>query len=287
MVGFEPEASDRNGNNHGLDIDISRQGVTRRARPNIWIASARPDDPVPTITPADMLREARVYRDLPLRVTGYTSRGAIEGELQVAVLGEAAEPASAIVAAAVGLFDSQGRLIAQWTANDTDVGRRAVFAAVSAAPGTYRVRFAARDADGRTGTADTEITAALASAGVYQLSSALLGLMRPGQDGGAASFQPRLEFTTEPVAIAYIEVYGGHAGERVSANVEIATSLDGPPVLATPLALQPTGDDDRFLAMGAVPIGGLPVGDYVVRVNVGPEGQAAARVVRTLRKSAG
>lgn len=287
MVGFEPEGSDRNGNNHGFDVSISRPGVTQRARPNIFIASARPDEPVPTITPADMLREARVYRDLPLRVTGYSSRGTTPDEVQIAVLGEAAEPTAAIVAAAAGLFDSEGRLIAQWTANDSDVGRRAVFAAVSATPGTYRLRFAARDADGRTGTADTEIVAGLARAGQYELSSALLGLMRPGRDGASASFQPRLEFTTEPVAIAYIEVYGGQAGNRVAANVEIATSVDGPPVIATPLAIQPTDDDNRFLAMGAVPIGGLPAGDYVVRVNVGAEGEVPAQVLRTLRKSAG
>jgi hypothetical protein len=89
------------------------------------------------------------------------------------------------------------------------------------------------------------------------------------------------------VAIAYVEVYGGQAGDRVGAMVELAASIDGPSLVALPLALEPTPDANRFQATGAVPIGNLPPGDYVVRVSVGPDGGAATMVMRTLRKSAG
>jgi hypothetical protein len=40
------------------------------------------------------------------------------------------------------------------------------------------------------------------------------------------------------------------------------------------------------VATGAVPIGALPPGDYVVRAMVALEGHPATRVVRTLRKVA-
>ena len=287
IIGFEPEPSDRNGENHGLEIGISRSGVARRSRPFVSIAKAQPDQPVPTITPADMLREARVYRDLPLRSTGYNSRGASAGEVQVLVLGEAIEPSAALVAAAAGLFDTQGRLIAQWTATPETLGRRSVIGALAAPAGTYRLRFAARDSDGRTGTADSQIEVGLASANGFALSSVVLGLSRAATATTTASFQPRLEFTTEPVAIAYVDIYGGQAGDRVAAQVELARSLDGPAVFTLPLALEPTSESNRFQAMGAVPIGGLPDGDYLVRIAVGAEGQAVTRVVRTLRKIAG
>jgi hypothetical protein len=287
IVAFEPAPSDRNSEHHGLEITIAREGVNERARPTIAIAAARPDDPVPTLTPSDMLREARVYRDLPLRTTGYSSRGAVPDEPRVIIMGEAAEPTAALVAAAAGVFDSDGRLIAQWTANSSDLGQRATLGALTAPPGTYRLRFAARDADGRTGTADTDIQVGLTGGAGFELSSVVLGLSRPSGANAAVAFQPRMEFTTEPVAIAYVEVYGGQAGDRVGAMVEVASSIGGPPLVALPLALEPTREPDRFQATGAVPIGGLPAGDYVVRVSVGAEGQQATTVTRTLRKSAG
>lgn len=286
LVAFEPEPSDRNSEHHGLAIEISRPGVDERVRPTIAIAKLS-DDPIPTLTPADMLREARVYRDLPVRATGFTSQGVSPDEPRIIVMGETIEPTAALVAAAAGLFDQQGRLIAQWTANSSDLGQRATLGALTAPPGTYRLRFAARDADGRTGTADTQIDVALASGSSFELSSVVLGLSRAGMGNTSTAFQPRLEFTSEPVAIAYIEIYGGQAGDRVNARVEIAQSVEGDAIVMLPLAVEQTRDPNRWQATGAVPIGGLPPGDYLVRVIVGPEGETPARVIRTLRKSAG
>jgi hypothetical protein len=57
--------------------------------------------------------------------------------------------------------------------------------------------------------------------------------------------------------------------------------------MTMPLAIESTSDPDRYQATGAVPIGNLPAGDYVVRVVVGLEGQGEGRVMRTIRKSEG
>jgi hypothetical protein len=158
--------------------------------------------------------------------------------------------------------------------------------ALSAAPGTYRLRAAARDDGGRNGTADTEVHVELTPAGELRLSSVVLGLSRPAGATGT-SFQPKLEFTTEPVAITLVEIYGGQEGARVAALVELAQTVNGAPIMTMPLAIESTSDPDRYQATGAVPIGNLPAGDYVVRVVVGLEGQGEGRVMRTIRKSEG
>ena len=88
----------------------------------------------------------------------------------------------------------------------------------------------------------------------------------------------RLRFREELRVVARAEFGLGEDVER---------SLDGPPLVALPLAVEATNEGNRFQATGAVPIGGLPVGDYLVRVSVGPEGGEPASVVRTLRKSTG
>ena len=147
-----------------------------------------------------------------------------------------------------------------------------------AAPGSYRLRVAAIDSTGRAGTVDDEVTAETAGSGPMRLSSLLLGLSRDG------NFVPRLQFTTEPVAIGYVELYGAAAGSKVTATLEVASTLNGPALTVVPLAIEAAGKD-RYVARGAIPIGALPAGDYSIRALIGLEGHPMTRVVQTLRKA--
>jgi hypothetical protein len=282
LVSFVPEESDLNGQHHGLDISVTRSDTEVRARSYLAVDEGPSPDTIPTLTPIDMLRVARVYRDLPLRTTGYASRG-LDGRLNIIAIGEAIEPDAAIVAASAALFDTSGRLVAQWTADGTDLGGRAVMAALEAPPGMYRLRFAARDVLGRSGTADTDIEVTLGQAGMIEMSAIVLGVSRAIGDADPA-FMPKLEFTTEAVAIAYLEIYGATAGASVVGGLEISATADGPAIMVAPMSLEPTTDADRFQGTSSIAIGALPPGDYVVRVTLGLEGGAQGRVSRTLRK---
>jgi hypothetical protein len=86
------------------------------------------------------------------------------------------------------------------------------------------------------------------------------------------------------VAIGYVEFVGGTAGVGVRASIEIAKTAAGPAIIATPLAIQASQDAGRFSARGALPIGALPPGDYVVRALVGGDGQPIGQITRTMRK---
>ena len=136
------------------------------------------------------------------------------------------------------------------------------------------------DAAGRGGSTDAEVSAETTAAGPLKLSSLVVGLSRNG------TFVPRLQFGNEPVAIGFLEIYGGTAGQGIGAAVEIAKTLDGPPLVVTRLAIEASGNPGLFRATGAVPIGALPPGDYVVRALVALKDQPYGRVVRTIRKVA-
>jgi len=153
-----------------------------------------------------------------------------------------------------------------------------VITGLVAKPGAYRLRVAATDASGRAGTADYDIEAELAPAGPLALSSMMVGLSRGG------GFSPRFQFGSEPVALAYVEIYGQTGGAPVSMAIEIATAPNGPARVSIPGAVAETRSSDRRLATAAIPIGGLAPGDYVVRAVVSMEGQPSGRVVRTIRK---
>ena len=54
------------------------------------------------------------------------------------------------------------------------------------------------------------------------VSGLVLGLSRGG------SFRPRLQFGKEPVAIGYLEIYGGGPGdESLAVTIEVAMSPTG------------------------------------------------------------
>jgi len=153
-----------------------------------------------------------------------------------------------------------------------------VAGAMSVPAGAYRLRVAAIDTSGRSGSADYDVTAEIIRSGPLKLSSLVLGLNRSG------GFTPKLQFTTEPLAIAYVEMEGAPAGARVTAVLEVAQSVNGPAIVTVPLAIA-SASNDRYTAMGAVAVGALPAGDYIIRALIGLEGHTVTRVFQTMRKA--
>jgi VWFA-related protein len=273
VASFAPERSDRSGRTHQVGVRVARPDVVVRARPEITFP--KPDEGQ-TTTVRDIVRGGKPFTDLRIRASAYTSRSAEPDKLKVIACVEPADPGAKIATLAAVLIDESGRPVAQWTGSGADITTTPVMAGMLVPPGAYRLRVGAIDAIGRGGAVEADIDAVLTAAGALRLSSVVLGLSR---DGG---FIPKLQFGAEPVALAYVEIYGGTPGMRVIAALELAPTLNGPAIITVPLAIQPL--DNHHVAKGAVPIGALPPGDYVVRALVGLEGQPMARVVRTLRK---
>jgi hypothetical protein len=284
MAGFEPLAGDRNGVSRQAQVRVLREGVQVRSLPNITIPKVekRPSAKPQTVTPRSMLREARSFRDLPLRGVGYVSNNPEDGRLKIVCMIETMEPSVQLSAAAAGLFDEDGRLHAQWTAEPKSLAAGPIVGAlVATRPGRYRLRVAATDTAGRSGSADYEVMAELVPAGPLKISSLVLGLSRAG------GFAPRMLFSAEPVALGYVDIYGTTDVGEVAVSAEIARSVEGPALTpAIPGAVRTVTGEPRLIATVAVPIGGLVPGDYVVRLTV-TAGQASGRVYRTLRKGRG
>ena len=274
LATFDAEPSERNGQANRLEIKVTRPDVATRAPASLAIARAE----MPArkaVTPRDMLRESTVYRDLPLRVAGFASRDAGD-KLKLVVVGEPLDPAAKLTAAAVGVYDAKGRLIAQSTAQPEMLASMPLMLAVVTPPGTYRIRLAASDAGNRSGTADYEMPVELVQAGALKLSTILLGT----SDGG---FKPLLEFRNEPVAVATFEFYGKPSG-GLAARLELASSVDGPALQQAKAGGAATKDPDRFIITGTFDIASLAPGDYAVRAIVGTPESGTGRLIRTLRK---
>jgi len=270
---LEPVSSDVFGRSRPFGVRVARRGVTVRARPEITLTDVgRAGTTRAAVT--DLLASSEAFTDLRLRVGGFTVRDA-DGKLRVGVLIEPGDPSVVLSSAGAILIDPTGRVAARW--NATDAAERPLLGAMTAQPGTYRVRAAAINTTGRGGAAEVEIDVGLTEVGALSLGSLRLSASR----GGTSSLQ--LEFGSEPTARASFDIYGGTAGQRLSATLEVSRDLDGPALATLPLALT-RADETRVVAAGTVPLGALAPGDYVVRGIVRLEDGTTGRVVRTLRK---
>jgi hypothetical protein len=280
LAAIDPESGQRNGLSHRIDVSAARPGVTIRVRPRVVVPKSAAKSTAPAQTPQAMLRDGRMYRDLPLRASAFVSAEPQEERLRIVGVAESLDRTAAITSAAFGLIDSRGRLVAQWTANERELSRSPVASAGLAAPGTYRLRVAAVDTAGRRGATDYEFDAGLMSGYGLRLSTLVLGV-------SLAGFSPRLQFSAEPTAMGFFEVYGtGPDGEKLSVAFELAAELDGPAIVRTPGTLTATREAGVRRASGVVPIAALPPGDYIIRGIVSLDGNPIGQVHRTLRKSA-
>lgn len=261
-----------------LEIKTTRPDVTIRARPRIALVRASTDAGRKTaVTPRDILRQSRRYDEFPMRSTAYVGANPGDTKLRVIAVAEA-EPSVKMTAAAVGVFDTAGKMIGQWTAKPEELPGATLMAGLLVPPGSYRLRVAVVDAQGRAATTDSQLDARLQTAGPIKMSGIILGVSRQG------SFQPRMLFSTEPTAIAQLELHDLPDGARPTARLEIARSMNGPALSSVPAAITPSQDPSRATVTAVMPVGALPPGDYVVRVIVTPASGPAGRVIRTLRK---
>jgi hypothetical protein len=283
---FDTEAGERLGGvSHQLDVkSVVRKDIDIRVRPQIVLTPTRavtPDTGVASFANAfELIRSGRSFRDLPLRATTLSARGT-EGAINVIAWFDSADPAAKLTSAAAALFDGEGRGVAYWRSQPGDLTGSISVVGLLVPKGRYRLRIGAIDAGGRYGVIDDMVTAELGTAGPLTMSGLSFGVSR------SAGFQPRFQFSTEASALAHLEFYGGVAGTPVSALFEVSETTDGPPLFRVPGAISPTPDDDRFTVTGAIPVGILPPGDYVIRAIVGVQGKSSGRVLRTLHKAGG
>jgi hypothetical protein len=264
---------DVQGRSRTLDVRVRRRDVVVRARPEITFLDAASPSRTRLALP-DLIASRDAYSDVGLRAAAFTVREA-DGRLRVGVVVEPVDDLLEVASAGAALIDGD-EIVARWAAGDTLA--RPLLGAMSAPEGRYRLRVVVIDKAGRVGAAEDVVDVGLTAVGPLSLGSLVLGLSRHD------TLVPQLQFGTEPAAIASFDIYGGAAGMRISAAVEVGRSPDGPPIVSMPLALT-RADDTRVVATGTVPIGALPAGDYVVRGVIRLEDGTTGRVLRALRKA--
>ena len=280
LLGFEPEAGDRDGGSHQIKVAVSRSEATVRARGLLSIPAA---PPTPKELLAAALRSPLLDSGLPVRLTAYTLTDAAAGKVRVlmaARVGGSTRPLSVGFA----LADAAGKVAASraYEGIAGGEGEWVEFTAEAVVdPATYNLRLAAVDAVGRRGSVEHTVKAALLSAGGLEISDLVLA---PSSAGAAVRPAVDLELAGGGLS-ALLELASRDPARLARASVafELAESAEGRALLRAPVEAGAPGKDGTRVARVEIAAGLLPPGDYAARAEVSVEGKPVAVVTRPFR----
>ena len=288
LLGFEPEAGDRDGRSHNISVKVNRDDVSVRSRQEFGVGLSKGKSGKETVT--DLLRSAVPATTLPVMVTTYMFQDPGSLKVRVLVAMDVDRPADPKEKFSVGmvLVDENGNSGASFfhpalaPSPQSPPGTQRFFATLLTDPGAYKLRVAVADSSGSSGSVERNVRAYMRRLGPFRVSDLMLGAQTPG--GGAAAIVPTVTGqTTGDTLHAYVELFAENAAmyDRASVLVEIGASADAPALQSAAAHVQANDTDPRSRAIGvAIPIGSLAPGTYVARAVIVVDGQKAGTITR-------
>jgi VWFA-related protein len=269
LLGFDPEAKDRDGKDHKLRVEVPGRKTTirTRARVNIPAAGARKKDEEIL---AGLMRAPFVATELPIRVATFSVRDREKTKVRVLVSAEVSQVRGGGLVAGFVLLDSKGKVAATEGQRLAETGAADPVSWLGTAavePGVYTLKFSVVDRSGRRGSVERELKAGITGAGGIEVSDLLLGPVPARESALRPGVDPR---SSGGALLAHIELYGPDPDRLKAAvvNLEVAESAEGVAVLTAPTTTNDAPAGDRRVAQGAIPLDVLPPGDYVARATL-------------------
>jgi VWFA-related protein len=288
ILGVEPLKSDRDGKPHNIRVQVRRSGTSIRSRQQFRYLARAPSDWSRDDQINRALRSPSPMTQIPMRLTTYAYQGAApqSQKAQIVVAAEIDPPTSGVVDVAIGhaLYDQTGRAV--------DVGEeRKIYSANSdrplryelgllVTPGTYRLRLAAIDLSGNSGSVDREIYAPQTNTQELAVGDLMLASDRDTQGGNVRP--PVLLKVDDGFVQTFTEIYTNKPGSLAQAQVafEVAEGPDAPALKSDTASFQSKPDGMSAASAANVSVGALPPGRYVVRAVITSSGRTVGKLIR-------
>jgi len=285
LLGVDSDPADHDGRQHPIRIDVSRRGATVRTRRQLLNVPAdlnRPRTPREAIVAS--LTAPLLMSALPLRVTTYALRGPEQAKVQLLIRADVGTDYATATPAWVGFViqDRSGRVVESPGAVNVMLapvmngvpGSLQYSGGASLDPGEYTIKLAVAEGD-RIGSVEHPVHAMLVDVGEVKLSELMVG----GPADATDILHPTVGHTVSFGSVhGYLEVYGSHL-ERVAVRYEIATSAEGPALIAADVPKRQAGGD-RALFTQVMAVAKLPPGEYVLRATVTSGGSSLKKLMR-------
>ena len=271
-LAVEPQPADLDGKPHQVKVTTTRKAEVRARK---YVASENPPaDPATYL--AQLIAQPVDVGDLPIAIAAHSVRGDEAATLKVMIRADIGHGVATTAplryqAVVIGANDNAGVNVTGTAASDGGV-----VITTQLAPGRYRVRLAAVEAGGRSGTLEVPIVAGLRSVGGFQLGDLIVGTVA-GQSltpsiyaPGGNPLIPTLEMTTADSA-RFAQTSVGFEVRRAGSDDVVATGTG---------RLEQTQYDRQQIARGTVPTSELAPGEYTLSAVIKVDGQPAGRVSR-------
>ena len=291
ILGVEQRPVDSIGDRHRIDVEVRRRDVTIRSRQAFVLSPARlarRARETPEAALRDVLGSPFAVSGLPLRVTTFAQQDPKSDKVQLVVAAQVGEAGAKPGAYTVGyiVVNNENRVAASFLEQMTlspgsgspNEPLRFV-GGVEVDPGTYSLRFAAIDQEGRRGSIVRDVSAWKMAGEPFAMGDLVVGPV-PAQGKGVA-IQAEPYIGTDGVA-AYLELYSTteETWKGTTVAFEIADTEDAPALTSLDVPVEPGRQPTWRMASGVVAASALPPGRYVARAKVARDGKAVGVLVR-------
>ena len=294
LLGVESRPRDRDGRRHRIGVKSTRRGLTVYARRG-FLATTSPGATSPEDAVKKALRAPLPINELPMRVAAWTYKEPNGARVRLLLTTEIERAAdqSLEYTAGIAFIDRNNR------ASATEVERRtlrtseadpsvAVYTgAMVLDPGTYLIRIAVADSEGRIGSVDRRINA-------WQMNATGLTvgdlLVAQGQADPNAPLVPTIEPRVgNGRLVAMMEVYAPNISsmQGLQGTFDILTTENAPPLSSAPMRIAAGSSPEIGILHGGFSTATLPPGRYLARASVAHAGKAQGHIVRPFHVVAG
>ena len=289
LLGFEPEASDRDGKRHRIAVDVRRGGVQIRSRAEFMVDAPTRANAQQTL--AGLLRSPAVATGVPIKLTTYAFQDpdSIKIRLLVALEVERSD-GSGDMALGLALIKPDGETGATFFQPSidapTDGQTQTCFATLLTEPGLYTLKAAVVDAKGRRGSLERPVRAYMTRISRFRATQLLIG---DGEKQGPNEQRiiPTVSGNITGAQLhAYMELFADSPAAFDGAAVKLEIVPDGASTVVDSAAasLQPAGADPRVrAAAGSIRLSLLPPGAYIARAVVSIDGRPVGDMTRAFR----
>ena len=288
-LGVQVLPEDLDGKDHRISVKVGRPGVSLASYRRV-LAGTRPKDDAP-VDPETALRDALkggpLRTGVDLRATSYVLHATSDPkQLRVVAVGDVNRAAAGKAKAVAALYDADGRPVTAME-NSVEIAADtpgALSIELTAPPGTYVLRVAVLDAEGRIGSLERLVEARwVKTAGIETPGLVLFRSQR----GGPAAPRPIFDgVTTADEVIAQVALAGPVAERKTQVVFEVArTGSTSPLVRRTGRIAQTTGG--TTVAQEILPASMLPPGRYTLSAKIGGGTAALSRTFTVAAAPAG
>ena len=263
--------SDSVGDRHRIDVEVRRRDVTIRSRQAFVLSPARLAGRArekPEAALRETLSSPFAVSGLPLRATTFAQQDPGSGKVRLVVAAQVGEAGAKPGAYTVGyiVVNNENQVAASFLERMTlspgsgspNEPLRFV-GGVVVDPGTYSLRFAVVDEEGRRGSIVRDVSAWKMAGEPFALGDLVVGPVPPQGKGVAIQVEPYV--ATDGVA-AYLELYSTTEATWKGTTVvfEIADSEDAPALTSLDASVEPGRQATWRVASGVVRGPGAPPG---------------------------